>query len=124
MVSVSLDSYVTSRLQLLYLYLKSRPSSSSQWRKIDESLILYVTKICVLSRATSTNRTHEATLTVSIIDVNDEVPVIAGSFTASIEEGQPSGTVVPTAFNASDADENDALTFSISGSYFCFAFCP
>ena len=57
-------------------------------------------------------------LTVNIGDVNDEVPEITGVFEANIEEEQPEGTLVPVTIIATDADENDVLSYSISGIVF------
>ena len=69
-----------------------------------------------LYRATSADDNTTASLTVNILDVIDETPVIsAGGTTANIDEGQPAGTVVPFTFVVEDLDENDDLQYSISG---------
>ena len=58
-----------------------------------------------------------AVLTINIIDVNDEVPVINGSNIVDIDEEQPIGSTVPLVFVAEDLDANDVLRYSISGMY-------
>ena len=64
------------------------------------------------------NGSSTAELTVNIGDVNDEVPEITGIFEANIAEEQPEGTLVPVNIIATDADENDVLSYSISGIVF------
>ena len=64
------------------------------------------------------NGSSTAELTVNLGDVNDEVPEITGIFEADIAEGQPEGTLVPVNIIATDADENDVLSYSISGIVF------
>lgn len=66
------------------------------------------------------NGSDTANLTVTISDVNDETPVITGSLTASIDEELSVGTVLPTMFTATDADENDVLKYSLSGTNFSY----
>ena len=71
----------------------------------------------MFSRATSLNGSTAGNLRISIIDVNDEEPIITGTFTANINEEAGEGTIIPECFTASDADNDDVLKYSLSGMY-------
>ena len=77
--------------------------------------------ICDNIRVTdSTSATASGTVTVSVVDVNDETPVIAGgsSFSVTVNEGQNSGTTITIpSFSASDADSGDTISYAISGQF-------
>lgn len=61
------------------------------------------------------------TITVDVININDETPTIsATTFIASIAENQSPGTVVPFSLTITDADATDTslgekLTYSLEG---------
>ena len=60
--------------------------------------------------------TGTATVTVVLDDVNDNSPVIAGTYTPTVSETASIGTVVTTVV-ATDADDGDnsRLTYTITG---------
>lgn len=54
-------------------------------------------------------------LTVTIEDVNDEIPLITGKSYVDFDEEQSVGTNVLAEINANDSDVDDVLTYSIRG---------
>ena len=58
---------------------------------------------------------ENVTISVQVIDVNDERPVLHVYDPLTIPEELPVGTVVGTAFYATDDDKNDTLLYILSG---------
>lgn len=56
-----------------------------------------------------------ATLTVSILDVNDNYPVFLENYPVNITEGKISGPVITV--TAHDADKNPKITYKITKNY-------
>ena len=65
--------------------------------------------------AISAGETATASMTVSIQDENDNWPIFVGTFTAEIDEELPEGSLVPSVFSVSDADADDVLRYTMSG---------
>ncbi|XP_067685338.1 fat-like cadherin-related tumor suppressor homolog [Haliotis asinina] len=59
--------------------------------------------------------TVPVTLSVNVIDVNDETPVLIFGDDLWIPEEMPIGTIVGGLFKAVDADPNDNLTYTLRG---------
>lgn len=61
-------------------------------------------------------------LTITIEDVNDEIPSITGHISVDFDEEQSVGTIVLAEITVNDTDVGDILTFSISGMSSLFLF--
>ncbi|XP_041365610.1 protocadherin Fat 4-like [Gigantopelta aegis] len=61
---------------------------------------------------------HEdnVTFTFHVIDVNDNSPILTVDSPVRLTEEHPVGSVICGVFSVTDADANDTLTFSLSGS--------
>ncbi|XP_035676136.1 protocadherin Fat 4-like [Branchiostoma floridae] len=81
-----------------------------------ESIESYTLTITATDGGTPTNLTGSGTVLVTILDVNDNTPVLTqASYTASVSEGVTAGTsVVQVVASDDDADENAEITYSIT----------
>ncbi|XP_067654356.1 protocadherin Fat 4-like [Haliotis asinina] len=57
----------------------------------------------------------DTTLTLNVVNINDEIPFIQTTGTIAILEEQPIGTVVGGVYSVTDRDEGDNLTYAIVG---------
>ncbi|XP_046581130.1 protocadherin-23-like [Haliotis rubra] len=55
----------------------------------------------------------DTTITVNVVNINDEIPFIQTTGPIAILEEQPIGTVLGGVFSVTDSDEGDALTYDI-----------
>ncbi|XP_078597383.1 protocadherin Fat 4-like [Branchiostoma floridae x Branchiostoma japonicum] len=81
-----------------------------------ESIESYTLTITATDGGTPTNLTGSGTVLVTVLDVNDNPPVLTqASYTASVSEGVTAGTsVVQVVASDDDADENAEITYSIT----------
>ncbi len=64
---------------------------------------------------TDGRNTVQTTMTLRVVDVVDETPIITLSGTSSIQEELPIGSVISGLYSVRDADKGDNLTYSING---------
>lgn len=57
----------------------------------------------------------DRTITVNVVNTNDEIPTIQNFGSVPILEEQPIGTVVGGVFSVIDNDEGDTFTYAIVG---------
>ena len=58
--------------------------------------------------------TDEVVLTIGVLNVNDNAPVLEGPRSLQVAENSPRGTVLGT-YAATDADEDDTIAYSLKG---------
>ncbi|XP_046548571.1 LOW QUALITY PROTEIN: protocadherin Fat 4-like [Haliotis rubra] len=81
---------------------------------LDRESVTSYTVVVMATDGGTTPRSVQDTLTINIVDFNDNAPVFtASSLTGSIPEDSPAGTSILT-LNASDADATSTLTFSVA----------
>ncbi|VDI43587.1 Hypothetical predicted protein [Mytilus galloprovincialis] len=83
-------------------------------RELTDTVLLTLT-VNDTNAATSILQTATATLTVSILDVNDNYPVFLENYPVNITEGKISGPVITV--TAHDADKNPKITYRITKNY-------